>query len=259
MYLLSTFAGLLSATAALTHQARTSMYPLVKHQVTTNETTTPPRNIGVVLYRAFVMQDVIGVTDPLQLLAFNFPMNLYFLAETLDPVTTEPAMAGMNAYNSSFFPTLTPTHTFADAPADLDVLIVPGGPGVRSPSLAPVANFIARAYPGLKYLLTVCTGAGVAASSGVLDGRRATTNKGSWEAMKAMGPDVTWVSPARWVVDGNIWSSAGVTAGSDMTMAWIKEVWGSEWAEKIENIQEYQPHAQDFDPWSAKYNITPTG
>lgn len=168
------------------------------------------KNWGVVLFRAFDGQDIFGPLDALQLLAFQRQMNLYLIAETLDPVTSEPASAAMNARNSSFWPVILPTHTFASAP-DLDVLLVPGGAGVRAPDVKNITDFIAGRYPSLEYLITVCTGAGLAAKSGVLDGRRATTNKSAWSTVTAWGPNVDWVRQARWVVDGNIWTAAGVS------------------------------------------------
>lgn len=162
------------------------------------------------LFRAFDGQDIFGPLDALQLLAFQRQMNLYLIAETLDPVTSEPASAAMNARNSSFWPVILPTHTFANAP-ELDVLLVPGGAGVRAPDVKNITDFIAERYPSLEYLITVCTGAGLAAKSGVLDGRRATTNKSAWSTVTAWGPNVDWVRQARWVVDGNIWTAAGVS------------------------------------------------
>lgn len=137
-------------------------------------------------------------------------MNLYLIAETLDPVTSEPASAAMNSKNSSFWPMILPTHTFANTP-ELDVLFVPGGAGVRAPDVKNITDFIADRYPSLEYLITVCTGAGLAAKSGVLDGKRATTNKSAWSTVTAWGPNVNWIRQARWVVDGNIWTSAGVS------------------------------------------------
>ena len=65
--------------------------------------------------------------------------------------------------------------------------------------------------PKVKILMTICTGSGIAARAGVLDGHLATTNKNAWATMKAMGPKVNWVSPARFVIDGKIWSSSGVS------------------------------------------------
>jgi len=59
--------------------------------------------------------------------------------------------------NSSFAQSILPTHTFANAP-DLDVLFVPGGAGTRAPDLKSTIDFVRERYPGLKYLITVCTG-----------------------------------------------------------------------------------------------------
>lgn len=161
-----------------------------------------------------LLQDLIGVIDPLQVMARSTHLELVLLAETLDMVSTmPPASVSANTYNSSWWPGLTPTHTFATAPDDIEVLIVPGGPGMRDANLTAAAtDYIRDVYPSLRYLVTVCTGAGLAARAGVLDGRRATTNKLSWDTITAMGPNVEWVSPARWVVDGNIWTSSGVSS-----------------------------------------------
>ncbi|KAI5918950.1 DJ-1/PfpI family protein [Camillea tinctor] len=245
--------------ASLAHSYATPPHTLVKHDANpSNSTLPPPRNFAVVLFRGFLLQDMIGITDPLQVLSHNFPMSLSLLASTLDPVSTEPSSRAMNPLNSSFWPSLQPTHTFATAPADIEVLIVPGGPGVRAADLSAETAYIRAAYPGLRYLITVCTGSGLAARAGVLDGRRATTNKAGWAAVTAMGPRTRWVSPARWVVDGNIWSSSGVTAGLDLVFAWIGEVWGPEWADRVAGVEEYVPRAQDFDPFAARYNVTPS-
>jgi len=88
----------------------------------------------------------------------------------------------------------------------MDILIIPGGIGTRAPSprLDETIKFVRDVYPKLGYLMTVCTGSGIAARAGVLDGKRATTNKLSWAQTIAHGPKVKWVAEARWIKDGNI-------------------------------------------------------
>lgn len=172
------------------------------------------KNFGVVLFRALDMIDVFGPLDPLQIMSLSAQqMKLHLIAETLDPITTEPA--SMNPFNSSFWPTIPVTNTFEDD-LDLDVLIVPGGPGVRAPDLQPVEDYIKKMYPKVKLLITVCTGSGLAAKAGVLDDHLATTNKNAWDLITGWRPEVHWVAPARYVIDGNIWSSSGVSSPSSV-------------------------------------------
>lgn len=97
----------------------------------------------------------------------------------------------MNKFNSSFFPTVVPTHTYEDDPP-IEVLVVPGGAASRATDLGPELEYIRKVFPKLKYFITICTGAGIAAQSGVLDGHRATTNKAAWGEIIKMGPKVKW-------------------------------------------------------------------
>jgi transcriptional regulator GlxA family with amidase domain len=206
--------------------------------------------VGVVLFPAFDSIDVFGPLETLNLLSVSHPMNLSLIAADLQPVSTQIIAPGMNPYNSTFGETILPTHTFDTAP-DLDVLIVPGGPGTRAPTLNSTIEYVKDAYPRLQYLITICTGAGIAARTGLLDGRKATTNKAAWNATTALGPKVLWQKHARWVVDGNIWTSSGTTAGIDLAFAWISSVFGDAQAEKIANIMEYVRHTNPkWDPFS---------
>ncbi|KAI0722556.1 ThiJ/PfpI family protein [Earliella scabrosa] len=144
-------------------------------------------------------------------------------------------------FGSNFGITVQPTHTFADPPPDLEVLIVPGGLGAHEAADAePMIEFVKRVYPKLKYLITVCNGASIPARAGVLDGKRATTNKALWKAITSMSPNVQWVKTARWVVDGNCWTASGVSAGIDATLAWIASVYGEEKARQIAIGMEYE-------------------
>ncbi|KAK7756533.1 hypothetical protein SLS62_001368 [Diatrype stigma] len=133
-----------------------------------------PKKFGVVLFPGFQALDVFGPLDILNLLAKYIPeLELYILASTLDPVPTNPLAKGFEISQS-----VVPTHTFEQAPEDIEVLLVPGGPGTRQRDLVqPVVDFVKSTFPKLRYLLTVCTGSAVVAMSGVLDGKRATSNK----------------------------------------------------------------------------------
>jgi putative intracellular protease/amidase len=88
----------------------------------------------------------------------------------------------MNARLSpNFGQSAVPTHTFETAPKDIEVLIVPGGLGLRDDvERGHVAEYLKEVYPRLRWILTVCTGSVPLAMSGILDGKRATTNKKGW-------------------------------------------------------------------------------
>lgn len=117
-----------------------------------------------------------------------------------------------NRFNSTYQPEIVGSATFDDLDLDLDVLVVPGGAAARDPAMTYVDDYLVEMFPKVKYFITVCTGALFAARAGLLDGRRATTNKGAWGLVTAHGNNVTWVAPARFVIDGNVWTSSGVSS-----------------------------------------------
>jgi len=188
-------------------------------------TPKPPVHFAVLLPRGFSALDVFGPLEVFQALSRTGPnspqLRLSFLARSLnEPVTTEPPfqvipnnLSPKNNDNSdpylhpkstdnstSTFPLpprgfharLLPTHTYSVPPQSIDVLLVPGGAAARSPDLGTEIEFIRAVFPKLQYLITICTGAGIAAQAGVLDGRRATTNKAAWGVITAMGREVRW-------------------------------------------------------------------
>lgn len=202
-------------------------------------------NFGIILFPGFQLLDACGPLDALNLLSGSYKMNLYLIAETMDPVSTRRPADQPGAppgVGSAFAQHLLPTHTFATAPP-LDVLLVPGGIGTRhEPNIAGAVAFIRRVFASLRYLVTICTGAGLAARAGVLDGLRATTNKTAFDETAALGPRVEWVRRARWVRadGGRVWTSSGVSAGIDVTFAWIAAVYGEEAAARTARQMEYR-------------------
>ncbi|KAH7115857.1 ThiJ/PfpI [Dendryphion nanum] len=222
--------------------------------------TTPPKHWAVALFNSFDSIDVFGPLDPLFYLSFSTQIHLSLVAETLSPVYIRPASPALNVMNSTFSVSLNPTHTFASPPPEIDVLLIPGGPGVTSGNVTAVVDFVRRTYPSVKYLLTTCTGAGIAARAGVLDGKRATTNKAAWKAITSTAPDVEWVSPARWVVDGNVWTSSGVTSGLDLIFEFIETFYGADKARRIQGVTEYERNkGKCDDPFAEWHNVTKTG
>ncbi|EJF65582.1 class I glutamine amidotransferase-like protein [Dichomitus squalens LYAD-421 SS1] len=201
-----------------------------------------PTKYGIILFPGFQLLDVFGPLDALSVLSTRVKLDpLIIIAETLDPVYSGSAQSMWNSAGSDFGASVVPTHTFETVPDDLEVLLVPGGSGAVQPGADDRrVEFIKKTYPKLKYLVTICNGVGLAAQAGVLDGKRATADKAIWVRTTSLGPSVNWVKTARWVADGNIWTSSGVSAGLDVTLGWIAEVFGEETAREVANVQEYE-------------------
>ena len=127
-----------------------------------------------------------------------------------------------------------------DDPADYDVLLLPGGAGTRTEVDNPALHdWIREKSARARYVTTVCTGTALLARTGLLDGKPATTNKRAWDWVKTQGPNVDWVRRARWVEDGRFFTSSGVSAGTDMSLALIARIAGIEVARRTALESEY--------------------
>ncbi|UNI15559.1 hypothetical protein JDV02_002084 [Purpureocillium takamizusanense] len=139
--------------------------------------SAPPTKFAVLLFPGFQALDVFGPLDVLNMLSRGRPFEFSVIAASRGPVPTR----GLGS-KQSIGQQIVATHTLQDAPEDIQVLLVPGGMGTRdTEARQPEIDFIRDRFPRLRFLLTVCTGAALAARAGVLDGRRATTNKASFD------------------------------------------------------------------------------
>jgi transcriptional regulator GlxA family with amidase domain len=177
----------------------------------------------MVVFPSFQALDVFGPLDVLNLVSWYHPIKLSIIASTLEPVSTKPWNSSYIAPGADFYQEILPTHTFKHPPKDLDVLMVPGGlgTGVQPPLLLDAIEYIKDTYPRLQYIISICAGATMLARAGVIDGRRATGNKAGMANAMITYPKVNWVPVARWVTDGNIWTTSGVAAGLDGTWAFV--------------------------------------
>lgn len=132
------------------------------------------------------------------------------------------------------------------------LLLVPGGIGVRSLINEQMfLDMLAKIGGQAKWLLSVCTGSVLLAKAGLLNGKKATSNKSVFAWVETTEPKVEWVKRARWVVDGNIYTSSGVTAGMDMSLGFIADRHGETAAQKVAREIEYTWHKdKDNDPFA---------
>ncbi len=155
------------------------------------------------------------------------PETCLVVAESLAPVVCAKGLS------------VNPHVSFESCPP-LDVLLVPGGQGTRREvGNAALVDFVARQARSCGSVLSVCTGSFILHAAGLLSGRCATTHWGSLDRLRALG-DVQVVEE-RWIRDGNVWSAAGVSAGIDLTLAFIAATAGEDAAGRVQLAAEYYP------------------
>lgn len=122
-----------------------------------------------------------------------------------------------------------------------DILIIPGGIGAREREVhnEQVIQWIREQMQQVELMASVCTGAFLLAKAGLLTGKRATTHWASLERMEKDFPEVVVQKGVKFVDEGNIVTSAGISAGINMSFHIIKRLVGAEVAEQTAKIMEY--------------------
>jgi cyclohexyl-isocyanide hydratase len=179
--------------------------------------------IGFLLFPRLTQLDFTG---PFEVLSRLPDSRIMLLAKKAGPVRSDTGL------------TMLAETALADAP-QLDVICVPGGPGVAAAMEDPVVlDFLRTQAPGARYVTSVCTGALVLGAAGLLRGKRATTHWASHDFLASLG--ATPVA-ARVVRDGKLFTGGGVTAGIDFALTIAAEIAGEEAAQAIQLGIEYAP------------------
>jgi transcriptional regulator GlxA family with amidase domain len=180
----------------------------------------PPKQIVML---AFADAQILDVTGPMQILAAvndARPREAPGYALTLLAATR-------GAFATSSGVRLVADGDYSQLPAQIDTLMVAGGAGVRTAMRNPhLRATIAAGAARARRVASVCTGAFLLANAGLLNGKRATTHWQSVELLARIYPDITVEPDAIFVRDGDIWTSAGVTAGMDLALALVREDFG---------------------------------
>ena len=150
------------------------------------------------------------------------------IAERPDPVRCAKGMR------------ILPDHTLGNHPP-LDVLLIPGGQGTRREAgNAEIIDWIKSVSATAAWTTSVCTGALLLHEAGPARGRRVATHFGFQDELAARG-DVTVVRDARYVVDGSLVTSQGVSAGIDMALWLVGRLHGREHARAVRRYIQYEP------------------
>jgi cyclohexyl-isocyanide hydratase len=188
----------------------------------------PALRIGLLAFPAMTQLDLTG---PLQVFASLPDADVRVLGKTLDPIRTQGGLR------------LLPDTTLDDCP-HLDVICVPGGPGVVDLMDDPeVLSFLRTRAEQARFVGSICTGALVLGAAGLLRNKKATTH---WAWTDLLVPLGAIPTPGRVVRDGKFFSGGGVTAGIDFALTMVAELAGRDAAEVIQLGIEYAP-APPFD------------
>ena len=185
--------------------------------------------IGIVLYPDSEELDWVGPFEVFGMAAMGRDLEVVTIAESTEAVRCAKGLR------------VLPDHSFETAPS-LDVVLVPGGQGSRVQMKNPVLlDWLRDVAPGCSWVTSVCTGSAILHEAGLTKGRRITTHWGYIEALRKRAEDTTVLERVRYVRDGKLLTSAGVSAGIDMSLWLVGQLFGVEHARATQRWMEYDP------------------
>lgn len=207
--------------------------------------------VGVLIFPGFEMLDAYGPMEMWGTLK-HAPARIWGGEEKRVGVRVVTVAAKRGEIPSNQGPKTVADFGYDTAPP-LDFLVVPGGLGVFPLLKDPATMAWLRTQAGkARIVMSVCNGASLLAAAGILDDRPATTNKMAFYPSTAPGPKVKWVKKARWVDDGTVVTSSGVSAGMDMSLAVISRLYGNDIGAWLGRVTEYDAHRDpSWDPFAA--------
>jgi putative intracellular protease/amidase len=202
----ATFAALAVAGMSAS-SAEASPAPLPASTGSRTPTAAGKLVVAVVLGRSG--SDTADVFAPYEVLASSAAFAVYTIADTVAPASMDGGLS------------VVPSYTYADvtdgtAPAP-DLIVVPAVNSPAGPEEQGARDFISDRYKAGARILGICAGSRLLAASGILDGLRATSHWSRISALETSNPAVTWVRGQRYVQDGRVTTTGGVTSS----------IWGS--------------------------------
>ncbi|ROR26299.1 DJ-1/PfpI family protein [Mobilisporobacter senegalensis] len=180
-------------------------------------------DVNILLFDNFETLDVFG---PVEILGSVKEYDLHYYSQNGGEI--------VSAQNATIL-----TKNITSASRD-GILVVPGGKGTRVLiNDLSFINLLKEYAEQARYCLSICTGSALLAKTGLLDCKKATSNKKAFEWVRSINSHVNWIRRARWVADGKFYTSSGVSAGMDMTLGFIKDRFNRQYAEEIATHIEY--------------------
>lgn len=186
----------------------------------------------------------IFLFDDVEVLDFAGPFEVFSVTEIengLQPFVVETVSEKGDLVIATNGLKVQPDYSFDNVPR-FDILIIPGGLGAREREMNNdnAINWITNQMKTVQLMTSVCTGALLLAKAGLLNGKMATTHWASLERLKKEFPQVEVQREVKFVDEGNIITSGGISAGINMSFHIVKRLLGSEVAQNTAKIMEYE-------------------
>jgi len=178
--------------------------------------------------------EVLDFAGPFEVFSVTNELSDYSLLNVYTVAREKAPVAARNGLS------INPDYSIAVVPQP-DILIIPGGSGTR-PLLQQhdILSWITRSAHYADKVLSVCTGALLLAKVGLLDGKKSTTHNSAFEALAEIAPTTEIIGDARFVDNGKVITSAGISAGIDMSLYVIEMLYGKEVAQNTAAYMEYR-------------------
>ncbi len=186
--------------------------------------------IGILLFDDAEELDFVGPWEVFSMAAqLRDDLEVATLAERADVVRSAKGLR------------VLPDRALSEAP-DLDVLLVPGGQGTRREvDNAKLLDWMRRVAARCSWVTSVCTGSLLLCQAGLVGSRRITTHWAFVEPLRARFPQAVVLDGVRYVRDGNLLTAAGVSAGIDMSLWLVGQLFGAETARQTQRAMQYEP------------------
>ncbi|MGA0558834.1 DJ-1/PfpI family protein [Larkinella sp. VNQ87] len=181
------------------------------------------RNVAIFIHDGVEILDFAG---PSEVFASTKGFNVYTVSLTKEPIISQG------------FVKITPTYSLTDCPKP-DILVIPGGKTGPFLTNEPLIDWIKNTAPQTEITLSVCTGAGLLAKAGLLDGKQATTFHSYIETLQRATPKAEILANTRFVDNGQIITTAGVSAGIDGALHVVSKLMGQAVATQTARYMEY--------------------
>jgi len=191
------------------------------------------RNVAIVIWEGVEILDFAGPTEVFASARGDDGsyFNVYTVAASAEPILSQGVVR------------VIPEYTIENCPKP-DIFVLPGG-GTNSPLGNPkMIEWVKRVSADAEISMSVCTGAFVLAKAGLLEGKEATTHHGAIESFRMFAPNTIVHANQRWVDNGSVVTSAGVSAGIDASLHIVDRLWGEDVARATAQYMEYdwRPH-----------------